>query len=108
MRCFLDTNVFIAAVLDTDESEATGTATALLNDTHEFLTSLLTLMELRTVLNRFRTRPGLTDNRTTANAPRGLRSRRSVRSSLPPVSSVCVVAGTCGFRRVRHRVVEPQ
>lgn len=52
MRCFLDTNVFIAAVLDTDESEATGTATALLNDTHEFLTSLLTLMELRTVLTK--------------------------------------------------------
>ena len=50
MRCFLDTNVFIAAVLDTDEAEATGTATALLNDGHDFLTSLLNLMELRTVL----------------------------------------------------------
>jgi len=48
MRCFLDTNVFIAAVLDDDEAEAT----ALLNEDHEFLTSLLNLMELRTVLTK--------------------------------------------------------
>ncbi len=39
MRYFLDTNVFVAAVLDDDEAEATGTATALLNADHEFLTS---------------------------------------------------------------------
>jgi predicted nucleic acid-binding protein len=52
MRCFLDTNVFVAAILDTDEAEATGTATALLNANHEFLTSLLNLMELRTVLTK--------------------------------------------------------
>ncbi len=52
MRCVLDTNVFVAAVLDTDDAEATGTATTLLNDSHAFLTSVLNLMELRTVLTK--------------------------------------------------------
>ncbi|WP_435064284.1 type II toxin-antitoxin system VapC family toxin [Halobaculum sp. EA56] len=54
MRLFLDTNVFVAAVLAGDDDEATGTAMAVLNGDHEFLTSLVNLMELRSVLTKKR------------------------------------------------------
>ncbi len=50
MRLFLDTNVFIAAV--TDEPNTGTTAVALLDGDHEFLTSTLNLMELRSVLTK--------------------------------------------------------
>ncbi|PGF17171.1 VapC toxin family PIN domain ribonuclease [Natrinema sp. CBA1119] len=50
MRLFLDTNVFVAAV--TDEPETGEIAAALLSADHEFLTSTLNLMELRTVLTK--------------------------------------------------------
>lgn len=50
MRFFLDTNIFVAAV--TDEPEAGEIAADLLSSDHEFLTSTLNLMELRTVLTK--------------------------------------------------------
>lgn len=50
MKVFVDTNVFIAAA--TDEPETGETATDLLDSDNEFLTSLLNLMELRTVLTK--------------------------------------------------------
>lgn len=50
MRAFLDTNVFIAAV--TDEPDAGSVASAFLDSDHEFLTSTLNLMELRSVLTK--------------------------------------------------------
>ncbi|ELZ08029.1 PilT protein domain-containing protein [Natrinema thermotolerans DSM 11552] len=50
MKLFLDTNVVVAAVTkDTDRSE---TAVRLLNDFDETYTSILNLMELRTVLTK--------------------------------------------------------
>lgn len=50
MRIFVDTNVFIAAITD---EEATGAVAAeLLNSDHELTTSLLNLMEIRTVLTK--------------------------------------------------------
>ena len=50
MKCFLDTNVIVAAVTrDTDRSDA---AVSVLNDGDEVYTSLLNLMELRTVLTK--------------------------------------------------------
>jgi len=48
MRLFLDTNVFIASL--TDEPERGEVATQLLNTDHDFHTSLINIMELRTVL----------------------------------------------------------
>ena len=48
MKLFLDTNVFIASL--TYEAERGETATRLLNSDYEFHTSLINLMELRTVL----------------------------------------------------------
>ena len=48
MRVFVDTNVFIASL--TVEPERGEEATEFLNEPHEFVTSLLNLMELRTVL----------------------------------------------------------
>jgi predicted nucleic acid-binding protein len=48
MKLFLDTNVIIASL--TDEPERGETATELLNADHEFHTSLINIMELRTVL----------------------------------------------------------
>ena len=48
MKLFLDTNVIIASL--TDEAERGETATQLLNSDHEFHTSLINIMELRTVL----------------------------------------------------------
>ncbi|MCU4754258.1 PIN domain-containing protein [Halobacteria archaeon AArc-curdl1] len=50
MRIFLDTNLFVAIV--TDEPESGEIAAELLNTEHEFLTSTLNLMELRTVLTK--------------------------------------------------------
>lgn len=50
MRVFLDTNVFVASL--TDEPERGEAATELMNRDHEFYTSLLNLMELRTVLTK--------------------------------------------------------
>nr|WP_246045602.1 PIN domain-containing protein [Halorussus ruber] len=47
-RLFLDTNVFIASI--TKESERVEVAKKLLNSDYEFYTSLLNLLELRTVL----------------------------------------------------------
>ena len=50
MKRFLDTNVIVAAVTrDTDRSDA---AVSVLNDGDEVYTSLLNLMELRTVLTK--------------------------------------------------------
>lgn len=48
MRVFVDTNVFIASL--TDEPGRGEEATSFLNEPHEFVTSILNLMELRTVL----------------------------------------------------------
>lgn len=50
MSVFVDTNVFIASI--TDEPERGRTATTLLNRDHEFQTSLLNLMEVRSVLSK--------------------------------------------------------
>ena len=50
MRLFLDTNIFIAAV--TDEPETGATSADLLDGDHEFLTSTMNLMELRSVLTK--------------------------------------------------------
>lgn len=50
MKLFVDTNVFIAAI--TDEAETGDLAAELLNTDHDFLTSLLNLMEVRTVLTK--------------------------------------------------------
>ena len=47
-RLFLDTNVFIASI--TKEKERVEVAKELLNSDYEFYTSLLNLLELRTVL----------------------------------------------------------
>ena len=48
MRVFVDTNVFIASI--TDEPKRGEEATDFLNEPYEFVTSVLNLMELRTVL----------------------------------------------------------
>jgi len=48
MTLFLDTNVIIASLID--EPERGETATELLNANHDFCTSLINIMELRTVL----------------------------------------------------------
>lgn len=50
MRLFLDTNIFIAAV--TDEPDTGTVAVELLDSDHEFLTSTMNLMELRSVLTK--------------------------------------------------------
>lgn len=50
MRLFVDTNVFIAAV--TKDSPRSDAATDLLNNSHDLYTSVLNLMELRTVLSK--------------------------------------------------------
>nr|WP_223301861.1 PIN domain-containing protein [Haladaptatus sp. R4] len=48
MRLFLDTNILISAIVS--EPGRGHAATKLLNEDHEFLTCLLNIMELRTVL----------------------------------------------------------
>jgi len=50
MKVFVDTNVFIASL--TDEPSRGPAATQLLNQEHEFCTSVLNLMELRSVLTK--------------------------------------------------------
>ncbi len=50
MRLFIDTNVFVAAVVG--EEERSGIARELLNQEGEFYTSVLNLMELRSVLSK--------------------------------------------------------
>lgn len=50
-RIFLDTNIFVAIL---DEEEQQETARALLNADYEFYTSLLNLLELRTVLLKYK------------------------------------------------------
>lgn len=48
MKLFLDTNVFVASL--TDEPGRGQAATEVMNTDNEFITSVLNLMELRTVL----------------------------------------------------------
>ncbi|WP_311172860.1 type II toxin-antitoxin system VapC family toxin [Halobellus ordinarius] len=50
MKVFVDTNVFIASI--TDEPGRGDVATELLNERHEFCTSILNLMEIRSVLTK--------------------------------------------------------
>ncbi|OYR70862.1 type II toxin-antitoxin system VapC family toxin [Halorubrum ezzemoulense] len=50
MKAFVDTNVFIASI--TDEPGRGDVATELLNENHDFCTSILNLMEIRSVLTK--------------------------------------------------------
>jgi len=50
MKLFVDTNVFVASL--TDEPGRGDVATELLNESHEFCTSILNLMEIRSVLTK--------------------------------------------------------
>ena len=50
MKVFVDTNVFIASI--TDEPGRGDVATELLNENHDFCTSILNLMEVRSVLTK--------------------------------------------------------
>lgn len=50
MKVFVDTNVFIASL--TDEPGRGKIATRLLNEDHEFCTSILNLMEIRSVMTK--------------------------------------------------------
>lgn len=50
MKVFVDTNVFIASI--TEEPARGKIATELLNENHEFCTSILNLMEIRSVLTK--------------------------------------------------------
>lgn len=50
MKVFVDTNVFVASL--TDEPSRGETATALLNQDYGFCTSVLNLMEIRSVLTK--------------------------------------------------------
>jgi uncharacterized protein with PIN domain len=50
MKIFVDTNVFIASL--TDEPGRGEIATQLLNANHEFCTSILNLMEMRSVMTK--------------------------------------------------------
>ncbi|RJX49296.1 type II toxin-antitoxin system VapC family toxin, partial [Halonotius pteroides] len=50
MKVFVDTNVFIASI--TDEPGRGDVATELLNGNHDFCTSILNLMEIRSVLTK--------------------------------------------------------
>jgi putative PIN family toxin of toxin-antitoxin system len=50
MKVFVDTNVFIASL--TDEPGRGAIATQLLNEDHEFCTSILNLMEIRSVMTK--------------------------------------------------------
>ena len=50
MKVFVDTNVFIASL--TDEPGRGKIATQLLNKDHEFCTSILNLMEIRSVMTK--------------------------------------------------------
>lgn len=48
MKIFVDTNIFIASL--TDEPTRGEIATRLLNEDHDFCTSIINLMELRSVM----------------------------------------------------------
>ena len=50
MKVFVDTNVFVASL--TNEPSRGKTATYLLNQDYEFCTSILNLMELRSVMTK--------------------------------------------------------
>lgn len=50
MKLFVDTNVFVASL--TDEPQRGETATRLLNRNDDFCTSILNLMEIRSVLTK--------------------------------------------------------
>ena len=50
MKVFVDTNVFIASI--TEEPARGEMATELLNENHEFCTSILNLMEIRSTLTK--------------------------------------------------------
>jgi len=50
MKVFVDTNVFVASL--TDEPGRGDVATELLNESHEFCTSILNLIEIRSVLTK--------------------------------------------------------
>jgi len=50
MKVFVDTNIFIASI--TDEPGRGDVATELLNENHDFCTSILNLMEIRSVLTK--------------------------------------------------------
>lgn len=50
MKLFVDTNVFVASL--TDEPARGDVATELLNEDHEFCTSILNLMEVRSVMTK--------------------------------------------------------
>ncbi|MFB6142064.1 MAG: type II toxin-antitoxin system VapC family toxin [Halorientalis sp.] len=50
MKVFVDTNVFIASL--TDEPARGDEATEFLNRNHEFCTSILNLMEIRSVMTK--------------------------------------------------------
>lgn len=50
MKLFVDTNVFIASL--TDEPGRGEIATQLLNEDHDFCTSILNLMEIRSVMTK--------------------------------------------------------
>jgi len=50
MKLLLDTNILVAAV--TDDSERSGAAVELLNEADEVYVSVLSLMELRSVLSK--------------------------------------------------------
>ncbi|GAB6878245.1 hypothetical protein JCM17823_05190 [Halorubrum gandharaense] len=50
MKVFVDTNVFVASL--TDEPGRGDVATELLNGSYEFCTSILNLMEIRSVLTK--------------------------------------------------------
>ncbi|WP_330631233.1 type II toxin-antitoxin system VapC family toxin [Halocatena halophila] len=50
MKLFVDTNIFVASL--TDEPSRGEIATRLLNEDHDFCTSIINLMELRSVLTK--------------------------------------------------------
>ena len=50
MKVLVDTNVFVASL--TDEPARGDVATELLNQNHDFCTSILNLMEIRSVLTK--------------------------------------------------------
>jgi len=50
MKLFVDTNVLVASL--TDEPARGDVATELLNEDHEFCTSILNLMEVRSVMTK--------------------------------------------------------
>jgi len=66
MRLFLDTNVIVAAV--TRDTERSETAVAALNEFDERYTSIINLMELRTVLGKRSGSNGIRSNRSNSES----------------------------------------